>query len=158
MKNFKINYIWFIKTIFLAVIAMFFSCNNQNTENKTSSKDEKSEKENFDNFYKRFYSDTIFQMSRITFPLDGILICSDRMNFDTITKKVLAETPYIWKKENWVCLKKDKEGTFTKETKSFSDTLKVITTNSTIFPASTIEKYKIINGKWYLVYFYLEAL
>ncbi|NJO68122.1 MAG: DUF4348 domain-containing protein [Bacteroidetes bacterium] len=47
--------------------------------------------ENFDQFYKRFHTDSIFQMSRIQFPLKG--------------QKINFQGTFSWKKENWMMIK-----------------------------------------------------
>lgn len=97
--------------------------------------------ENFNHFYLLFHSDTVFQMERIQFPLEG-------GSYD-------SENETKWNKKNWQ-LKKytvyDVDTTQYKVEFNLTDTL----VNERIYiPNSGFDfqcKYKLIDGKWFLIY------
>lgn len=113
------------------------TCSNENKQ-KTI------EQENWESFYIKFHKDSVFQISRIKFPLEGYGIYED-------------EGEIRWSRNNWKLLI---GGIFDVDTSQYkteyvkTDTL--VTTRIYI-PDSGFdvkEKYKLIDGKWYLVYFY----
>lgn len=118
----------------LKLFLLFFIFVNCNQNNKID--------EEFYNFDKRFHSDSILQMSRITFPLKGNIV-------DGFEKK-------NWSEKEWQILKhsvteKIEEKDFKKQT-SFSDSLvteRIWIENSGF---SFERHFKKINGKWFLVY------
>ena len=98
--------------------------------------------EEFHDFDKRFHSDSIFQMSRITFPLKGNIV-------DGFEKK-------NWSEKEWEILRtsvteKTVEKDFKKQT-IFSDSL--VTEKIWIENSGFIfeRHFKKIDGKWYLVF------
>lgn len=75
------------------------STNNKISENKDMQKDSTYNKvESFDEFCGKFFSDSVFQMSRIIFPLPS----SDA---DTTFNDVDTLTYPVFRKGNWVILK-----------------------------------------------------
>ena len=111
---------------------MFIGCN------KTDKKDT----ENFAEFDERFHSDSLFQISRIIFPLAG-------KSIDGFEKK-------NWSKSKWEMLKvrvaeKIEEKEYQNVT-TLTDSLveqKIWIVNSGF---SFEQKFKKINGKWFLIY------
>lgn len=118
--------------------------------------------ENFDIFYTKFYRDSLFQISRIKFPLEG-----DNSNFiynDEILTKEL-ETPvykienktFYWKKDGWMFIKtfeKDSIDDYFKELKkSKRETKEVISLKYSGFKSTRM--FRVIDGNWYLVYYTL---
>lgn len=114
--------------------------------------------ENFEVFYKRFYSDSLFQISRIIFPLKGFN--SDEYDSELGKKN----PPYFWKKNEWTFLetlpqnyvryeKKDWVEEYKKEIKHNKD----LTVLEKIFIVDSgyIDEriFKLIKGKWYLVFY-----
>ena len=97
--------------------------------------------ENFDEFYNKFHSDSIFQISRIKFPLAG--------------KRVDGFKEIKWTKKRWSMMKTmiyDIDTTvfrteYKKSSKEFEQ--KIWLENSGF---STEYRFKLINDKWYLVY------
>ena len=97
--------------------------------------------ENFDAFYDKFHKDTVFQLSRINFPIEGF--------------KVDHEGEKSWDKSNWNYLS-------IKVYDVDKDTFKVYykKTSKQFIQKSWIEnsgflseyRFKPINGKWFLVY------
>lgn len=121
MKNFNIVFI----------IIFFISCNTQITVNET-----------FAEFDRRFHSDSLFQMSRIKFPLKGKLV-------DGFDKK-------DWSAKNWSMIKSlvtvNTKGKDYKKQTHFSDALvteKIWIENSGF---SFERHFKKVNGEWFLVY------
>jgi len=129
-----------LKLISILIFVFLTSCslvkNNQthDSENKTAIED-------FEAFYDKFHSDSIFQMSRIKFPLKGFMV--DGLEQEN------------WKKKNWSTLKTkvyDIDTTmymtdYIKTYKSFIE--KVWIKDSGFFVEY---RFKVIRRKWYLVY------
>jgi hypothetical protein len=116
--------------------------------------------ENFTEFSKRFYTDSLFQMSRIHFPLKGLY------NIPVLPSTTNAVGDSIisgWEKKNWKLLKTSYFPT-NKDTivienityirklrkKGKSVTIKTYIEDSGF---SVTEKYAQKKGKWYLIYF-----
>ncbi len=97
--------------------------------------------ENFDNFYQRFHKDSLFQISRVKFPLKG--------------QQVRMTGASNWKKENWLMIKAkageiDRTLYNVKTLKKDDSYFEGIYCKNCVF---TFEmEYKLINGKWFLVY------
>jgi len=96
--------------------------------------------ESFDDFYKRFHEDTVFQMTRIKFPLRG----ERARNFETEN----------WSEANWQPLRVRADEVDTTEYKV--DIMKKADTVSTkvYIEGSDVQIYSVfarIDGKWYLV-------
>lgn len=97
--------------------------------------------ENFDNFYKRFHTDSLFQISRVQFPLRG-----QRINLKGTSS---------WKKEKWLMIKGtasevDRNEFNVKTTRKPDSYFEGIYCKNCGF--SFEMEYKLVNGKWYLVY------
>mgnify|MGYP004704182507 CR=1 FL=1 len=109
--------------------------------NQTQDSNNKTDFEDFDVFYDKFHRDSIFQMSRIKFPLKGIMVDG------WVQEK--------WKKKNWSTLKTkvyDIDTTmymtdYIKTDKSFVE--KVWIKDSGFFMEY---RFNLIRRKWYLVY------
>lgn len=134
--------------LFVLLLSLVIGCNNgQKQPNNLI-------KEDFNSFYKKFYSDSVFQLSRIIFPLQGKHYKSDEGAFE-------SEELAYWKKEDWkiitnvfpdndTVIKIDRDTYRRRITKM--DTLvieKVFIENSGYH---ILQKYTIKNGKWYLGY------
>lgn len=97
--------------------------------------------EDFEKFYKRFNSDTVFQIKRVKFPLDGYQV--DEMGKAT------------WSKKNWVY----HAATIYEITDPFYKTSinKEKTSVTDVVEAETGDfyferRFELIKGKWFLVY------
>lgn len=110
---------------------LFFSCKTKSTE-----------EEKFADFDKRFHSDSLFQISRIVFPLKGGII-------DGFDRK-------SWLKKDWQMIKipviKTTVGSDYKLQTSFNDTLvtEKVWIESSGF--SFERHFKNIEGKWFLIF------
>lgn len=153
-----------IKYIFLILgaLAILASCNRTSKE-VTKSKKEKETKpavvkankiekatafEDFESFYTKFHEDSIFQIQRVKFPLEGYAI-------DT------SEQSTTWSKNNWITHKntvqKIDTSVFTIETNKQSNAYhEKIYIDGGGFSSERV--FKRINGKWYLVKFVDEDL
>ncbi len=97
--------------------------------------------ENFDNFYVRFHKDSLFQVSRVQFPLKG--------------KKENLKGSSSWTKEKWMMIKAtsnevDRNEFNVKTVKNADSYFEGIYCKNCGF--SFEMEYRLINGKWYLVY------
>ena len=101
------------------------------------------ESENFDVFYEKFYKDTIFQQQRIKFPLQGC---------ETLSKKEIGLPFTVENKLNNI---KDPDYTIEVVKTSTEYSCKAYIPDSTFI---LMAKFKIINGKWYLYYYYSSFL
>ena len=97
--------------------------------------------ENFDSFYDRFHTDSLFQISRVKFPIEGFCVSSD-----TIAK---------WSTKNWLMIRTriyDVDKTQYKV--SYNKTDKTCTERVWIENAGLVTecRFELIGGKWWLVY------
>lgn len=143
------------RNLVLAFLVLFmFGCMTQQKVNKTNIR------ENFEEFSKKFYTDSQFQLSRITFPLKG------QHNIDvpvTATNALGDSLISGWKKKDWVMLKNSyfpnnekviviENTTYLRKIQKRAKSVTIVTyiENSGF---SITEKYALKHGKWYLVYF-----
>lgn len=128
------------KLILISTIILFtfISCNRLHIKEKKNIS--KSSIENFDSFYDKFHKDSLFQMSRLKFPLKG---GPDRGDINE-----------EWTKENWYILKTKIYDVDTTEYKVFykkrerSFTEKVWIEDSGF---SSEYNFELIDNKWFLV-------
>ena len=129
-----------LKLISILIFIFLSSC-SLIKNNQTHDSGNKTAIEDFDAFYDKFHSDSIFQMSRIKFPLTGFLV-------DGLKQEK-------WNEKNWSALKTkvyDVDTTlyrtdYIKTYKSFIE--KVWIKDSGFFVEY---RFKVIKRKWYLVY------
>ncbi len=123
--------------VFLTLNLVFVSCKNQLAKSIPAD-------EPFDVFFDRFHADSIFQMSRIQFPLPGVN--TDHMQME--------DTVYHWTESNW-----ELHHDFNLDTtdfiveKNILDSLvveKIYLENSGFIVERTFKK---LEGLWFLVYF-----
>ena len=121
-----------IQLLFLSLL--FINCNSNTAEKARSS-------ENFDSFYEKFHRDSIFQLSRIKFPIEG--------------KKIQEFKKEGWSSKNWEVLRSKISDVDTTKFK-----VSAIKTDSTFIEKCYIPnsgfyteyRFKLIDGKWNLVY------
>ena len=143
-----------ITPIILSIIAALLCCNNPSTESKTASEDKKTEKENFDGFFNKFYQDTVFQISRIKFPLKGFYMTSERIGIgDSLGPD---HDNFEWNKEKWrqttFCVS-DKDTIEFKINRITTDTIitrEIIAKKGNM---KIVERYKLLDDKWFLVHY-----
>lgn len=131
----KKNKVWNI----LFFSFLFIGCQIQDKP-KSNGNNNELVKEQFDAFYTKFHNDSLFQISRIKFPLPGI-------NTDEMT---VEDTTYYWKKDEWVMQHMVDTTLFSKKM-LISDTAveEEITSKD---PGVIIKrKFQRIKGKWHLV-------
>jgi hypothetical protein len=116
------------------------------------------EEENFDSFYKKFYADSVFQVSRIIFPLKGFN--SDARDPELGDKN----PPYFWKKNEWSFLSTlDKDMVKDVHEDGVDIYRKVLKRNKNLTVIEKIfreesgyseeRQFKKNKGKWFLVYY-----
>lgn len=144
---------YFFATVLLTGLLIFIQCNRKAAQ--TVSKPQVSHKspakhtlpatsdkgESFEKFYNRFHSDSIFQLKRVQFPLKG--------------KQVSFKGSQMWDRANWTMIKaKASEvnpSEFTvKTTKKIDTYFEGIYCKNCGF--SFEMEFRLIDGKWYLVY------
>lgn len=152
-------------TIIVVVILLFCSCNRKSGTEKYLPQIREVRVENFDTFIKKFYSDSIFQINRIVFPLesetDSVM---NKRNLEEKDPKAVTDSSnfIIHNKSNWMMLITDKS--FRKDSIVIVDGIKYIRrfhktekyVEESILYADPeyifmTVKYKLINDKWYLV-------
>ncbi len=139
----KINIRIIIYTVFCFSLLFQIGCKSK--EGKTSDKEAvyKQKGESFDSFYQRFFSDKKFQISRVTFPLKCQIAESDR------TLTVMYE-------KDWELMvvpidKVDRNTYKVKKTQNMHEvTHRIYIENSDV---DILVRYKLIKGKWYLVFY-----
>jgi hypothetical protein len=120
--------------------------------------------ENFDSFTKRFYTDTVFQMSRIEFPLKGL---HNELVETTMSNPIGDTILYVWEKKDWTfnnisfvkivnstdTTLKDKYGTkyIRKIKKSSTEVIDSVYIEDSGF--ITVRKFNLKNKIWYLTYY-----
>lgn len=140
----------------LYVIALFYfiilSCQNSKYFDMKSENDhvKKSQSEydhlEFDKFFKKFHSDSLFQLSRIIFPLAG-------ENIDG------WERDSLWYKEDWTLhTNLQIDTSIYKEEFIYSDSLvkQIVFIEGSGFYVE--RHFKLINGEWYLVYYLFQNI
>jgi len=117
--------------------------------------------EDFDLFTKHFYSDSIFQMSRIEFPLKGLY---NEPVESTMSNPIGDTILYVWERKNWTIVK---TSFINNKDTSIQDSygtkhIRRIKKNSTEVIDSvyiedsgfiTVRKFKLKDKKWYLTYY-----
>ncbi|GJM34049.1 MAG: hypothetical protein DHS20C18_30500 [Saprospiraceae bacterium] len=83
----------YMLTLLLAV-GLLFSCDQKQESGTNDSAQLDEDYSDFANFYKRFMSDSIFQMEHITFPLQGLPSDAD--------PEQLSNHDFRWQKEDWI--------------------------------------------------------
>lgn len=147
--------------LILAIFALFVlnSCNQRSKINTNPlTVDAKIEEENFDEFSKLFYSDSLFQLSRISFPLSGIHnIEVEESPSNESGDSIIHE----WIKENWIILKKNSFQGNDSVKNIDGEIYKRKTKKTELFVCDSVyiedsgfgivKKFAIKNGKWYLI-------
>ncbi|MFN7045969.1 MAG: hypothetical protein ACK4M1_12300 [Flavobacterium sp.] len=131
----------YFKILIITISLFLYNCNKHEINRIYESDNRKIIIENFDGFYDKFHKDSVFQMSRIKFPLDGV-------KFD-------SGEEIKWSKNNWTILKTK---IFDVDTSEFKIEYKK--NNDSFYQKFWIEnsgfwgeyKFGLIENKWYLVY------
>ncbi|WP_428228538.1 hypothetical protein [Flavobacterium sp.] len=134
-----------LKIIVVASFLILISCRDKKAESATLDLKKGSiiKRENFDMFNSRFHSDSVFQISRVDFPIDGISVSGfDRHN---------------WRKENWkfitVPVSEKNEIENYEHSLVKTDTLVI---ERFWIPKSGFEverQFKLLKNKWFLIYY-----
>lgn len=150
------------KKIILIVIAsvILIGCSQKEKTNEKKVSNWVVDNENFYEFSKLFYTDSIFQINRINFPLSG------DHNIDienSLSNEIGDSTIHGWKRENWVMLRnvtfqgedtvKNIDGVIYRKKIRKTDTL--VTESEYIEDSGfeIIKKFSLNKGKWYLIYY-----
>jgi len=143
------------KTVFafLIIITLAISCNRTNS-NKGTVDNETERVESFDEFIVNFYSDTVFQQSRIKKPLTGEIL-EWHATEDSVIKSNWTDrdlpfvTDFSVLKESF----KNAKQIFVENKESKIE--KILVNNSGF---SIEREYELKNGKWYLIRYDISYL
>ena len=133
------------KVIYLYFLIVTASCNNINNNTSIKTNPVKLESEIFDSFYLKFHQDTLFQINRIVFPLDGYNLNNENA-FN-------SNSNFKWNRKEWTYHKLIKfDMQFKKETTIHGDSAieKIYIPNSGF---EIIRKFSKVKGKWFLVFY-----
>ncbi|MDP4202922.1 MAG: DUF4348 domain-containing protein [Bacteroidota bacterium] len=108
--------------------------------------------EDFDKFYNYFVNDSLFQISRVIFPIKGVMICPPENINDTL----LADTNVIFERKNWRHFKNIAidVAQFDKEYRSRNDSVIDVIISAKYFDNYIERTFVRRKGKWYLLTFY----
>lgn len=163
----KHSLLWtfFNRILMLFTIILLTSCyespkaQNKKTAKSTSLNIKKSTKssEIFSEFYQKFTTDSIFQISRIRFPLSGYSNEKRLKEATYLTNKRLLDDSLTvnveWKKNFWIMHHAITDSSY-KTIRTIKDSTVI---ERTYLPNSEYDfrsYYKRINGLWYLIYYY----
>lgn len=138
---------------FLLIITLAISCNRTNSSKETVN-NETEKVESFDEFIVNFYSDTVFQQSRIIKPLTGEILEWHETEDSVIKSNWLdRDLPFVTDfnvlKESF----KNAKQTFVENKESKIE--KILVNNSGF---SIEREYTLKNGKWYLIRYDISYL
>jgi|ERR1035437_13064 hypothetical protein len=125
-------------TVSVIILLTFISCSRFQTQEKKNIS--KSSMEDFDSFYDKFHNDSLFQISRLKFPLEG---GPDRGDINE-----------EWTKENWHILKTKIYDVDTTKYKVFYEKREKSFTEKVWIEDSGFSfeyHFGLINNKWFLV-------
>ena len=94
--NYFCQNLFSMKYATLFALLLLFACKNKSQTPTTPAPDSPAQglPEGFQDFYQKFHSDSIFQLSHIVFPLQGL-----PDNADSLT---IAQEDFRWQPNNWV--------------------------------------------------------
>ena len=133
-----------IFVLHLVILLIIVSCAKKHVQKEMDleeSKIIKKKSESFADFYDHFHSDSLFQMSRVQFPVRG--------------QRIDHDTSFTWNKDNWMLIKYKVREIDTSEFRiRISETSNMVTEEVEYKIESGFffeSKYQLINGTWYLV-------
>ena len=144
----------------LVTVLIINSC-KQKTEKAPETATEKITKsiENFESFYDKFYSDSVFQFSRINFPLKGGEVLGDNYVPSDIAGEE-SEERKEWNLEDFGVMLKEING-YPSDYKSEIDKSENLIKEKIYLPESgyyEIRHYVLKENEWYLDYFFIQDL
>jgi hypothetical protein len=146
----RIQEVGILFLVFFLMLSLLSGCkgtknttrnSNSNQETKTNTKTVQKSVENFDEFYHKFHTDSVFQKSRIKFPLQG--------------KMINGQEEINWTKDNWMIMK---TRIFDIDTVTYK--ISHEKTETSFYQKFWLEdsgqsaeyRFELIGNKWYLVY------
>jgi hypothetical protein len=136
-------------SLWIAVFCLvgMIACNSgDSSKKKNSSFTEMSElPDDFVEFYTLFHTDTVYQLSRIIFPLEGSYFDQDAG----------AEIAVKYDEEEWIFHHEfdDQNGSFTREFSGFNDIVTEITTDTHGAGFLMVRRFAKINDDWNLIFY-----
>lgn len=123
------------------ILFLMINCNSSH-KNTSKFSESKALIEDFDRFYDRFHNDSLFQISRITFPLNGL-------NIDGLDEK------NEWTEDNWPLMKTRIYDIDTNQFKTeYKKTENAFMQKFWLQDSSFGSEYRfeLVGNKWFLVY------
>lgn len=140
-----------MKYITLALVLFLVACGNNQQEQETTDTPETTPLQKlpagFADFYQQFHSDSVFQVSHIVFPLEGL-----PDNADSLT---IATNDYRWQPENWRMQRQfDFEmSEFKREILPLNENMvleRIVHQNGEF---GMVRRFAIVGGEWHLIYY-----
>lgn len=105
-----------------------------------------SKAEDFDRFYQKFHTDSIFQMSRITFPLEGLPSFAEESKF--------TSELFYWQKDDWDIHKLIDYDEFPALSQKIAKEKSIVKESVNMGNGFALERhFSLIDGKWFLVFY-----
>ena len=138
---------------FLLIISIALSCNRINSKNENAEK-QSVKVESFDEFIDKFYSDTVFQQSRIEKPLKGEILEWHETEDSVVSSKwsdreLIFVTDYETLKNSF----KNAKQSFMDNSESKIEKIQVENSGFNIE-----REFNLVNGKWFLVRYDISNL
>lgn len=99
----------------------------------------------FETFYENFHADTVYQLSHIRFPLEGMPSYADGME-DDISK-------FRWQKEDWIFHKRMDDEEFEIKFEVFDESLITEIIKHKSKQLAIVRRYSKSEGEWFLIYY-----
>lgn len=105
-----------------------------------------SKSEDFDRFYKQFHTDSVFQMTRITFPLEGLPSFADESQF--------TSELFYWEESDWDIHKLINYDEFPQLSQKIVKENSLVKESVNMGNGFALERhFSLIDDKWFLVYY-----
>ncbi|MBV6429072.1 MAG: hypothetical protein KIPDCIKN_03610 [Haliscomenobacter sp.] len=105
------------------------------------------QREDFGRFYSRFHEDSVFQLERIVFPLEGLP--------DNAVGQGIDPQKFRWEKETWKTHRPIdfSKGSFKQELAGFGEDLIIERIVHESGDYAMLRRFSRMNGKWNLIYY-----
>ena len=136
-----------IRLVLAGTILSLLACDQARQPDSAQATESVDESEPFEEFYQRFHEDSLFQMSRITFPLEGLPAAAD--------SSVRASGTFRWQANEWVLHRPFdlNNPNFTHELAPLSDDLVLERFSTLEGRMSIVRRFARLSDGWHLIYY-----